>query len=369
MTIDEQIYRIALTQVPQIGPVHARLLLEHFKEASRIFNASRKHLERIEGIGSFRANAIKSFNQWERCDRELDFVVKNNVTLLFMESPDYPDTLRDCADAPTLLYLKGKTTSLHNRCISIVGTRQHSAYGRTICESLIHDLAPYDIRIVSGLADGIDSIAHQAALQAGLDTVAVLGHGIDRVYPGNNAPLARRIIEQGALITDFISGTKPDKPNFPARNRITAGISQALVVIETGEKGGSMITAHYAFGYHRDVFAFPGNLYDKNSKGCHQLLRQRKAELITSGKDLLESMGWNNDHTPKINRQLSLFDALSEEEAVIFTMIRNEPMLHRDNLFARSTSSFGTLQQLLLSLEMKGAIDSLPGGRFRAKWT
>jgi DNA processing protein len=369
MTADERVYRIALTQVPQIGPVHARLLLHTFKDAGTIFNTSRKHLERMDGIGSIRANAIKSFNQWERCHRELDLIEKNNIRLLFIESPDYPDTLRECADAPTLLYLKGKTTSLHNKCVSIVGTRQSSSYGRTICESLIHELAPYGVRIVSGLADGIDSIAHLAALKAGLDTVAVLGHGIDRVYPGNNIPLAKRIVEQGALITDFISGTKPDKPNFPARNRITAGISQALVVIETGEKGGSMITANYAFGYNRDVFTFPGNLYHKNSKGCHQLLRQRKAEIITSGKDLLESMGWTRDPPPTLNTQLSLFDSLSEEEALIYRMIREEPMLHRDILFARSASSYGALQQLLLSLEMKGVIDSLPGGRFRTKWT
>jgi DNA processing protein len=361
---EDLIYQIALTQVPQIGPIHARILFQHFGSAERIFKSPGHKLEKIEGIGQLRAGKICSFNEFKRCEQELTFTQKNNIKIIPFYHEDYPKRLLQCHDAPLLIYYKGDANLNAGKMISVVGTRNLSEYGKKCCEDLIASFYGTEITIVSGLAMGIDTIAHKAALKNSLKTVGILGHGMDRIYPGSNAMLSRQMIENGGLITEFISGTKPDKNNFPARNRITAGISDAVVVVESGIKGGSLITAELANDYHKDVFVFPGSVFETSHAGCHMLIKQHKASLITEGKDVLEMMNWQSETQQKKPIQSALFPTLKDDEAMIFNYIREKKSAHIDELYLFSGLKNSVLSGLLLQLELSGLIKAGPGNRY-----
>jgi DNA processing protein len=358
---NDLLYQIALTRIPQIGDVHARLLLSVFNEAAAIFKASKRQLESIEGIGTIRANNIKKFDAFTDCEKEIDFIRKFNIRPLFYHSDDYPKRLQHCYDSPPLLYFKGNADLNATRVISIVGTRSNSAYGKSICEQLIEELKPYSVNIVSGLAFGIDTIAHRSALKQQIPTIAVLAHGLDRIYPEQNKPLARMMIEQGGLLTDFSSGVKPDKQNFPRRNRITAGICDAVIVIESGKKGGSLITAELANSYNKDVFAYPGRINDAKSEGCLYLIKQNKACLVSCTDDILETMNWKETKPSKSKNQLGLFPDLNEEEKQLVDMIRQQGQIALDQLYFKTGLSISTIAASLLNLEMNGIIQNLPG--------
>jgi DNA processing protein len=358
-------YKIALTKIHNIGNVHAKSLMNVFKEPAQIFKAAKSQLEKIEGIGSVRASSIKAFKDFDLCKKEIDFIQKHAIDALFFTDEKYPKRLLNCHDAPTLLYYKGVSNLNASKIISIVGTRNNSDYGKQICEKFISDLKLKDAIIVSGLAYGIDTIAHKAALNNNFETIGVLAHGLDRISPSANKSLAKEMVFNGGLLTAFMSGTNPDKQNFPNRNRITAGICDVLVVIETSKKGGSLITAELANDYNKDVFAFPGKVSDIKSEGCNKLIQLNKAHLITHANDLLEMMQWNEikSNVKKVRPQL--FYDLNKEELEILEFFKQKTDWQIDDLCIHSNMNNSKIAGVLLSLEMNGVIISLPGKIYR----
>ncbi len=358
------LHQIALTLVPNIGDVRAKALLETFGDAASIFKAPKKQLENIEGIGTVAANAIKQFSDFKICEDEIKFIEKSKSTPLFITDKNYPQRLLNCYDSPTMLYYKGNADLNTSKIVSIVGTRTNSDYGKNICDKIIEDLSAQNILVISGLAFGIDTIAHKASLKSNLKTVGVVAHGLDKVYPAQNKALAVDMLTQGGLLTDFMSGTNPDRQNFPRRNRIVAGICDALIVIESSVKGGSLITAELANSYNKDVFAFPGKVSDSRSEGCNYLIRNNKATLITSAKDLLESMNWN-DAPKKVKQQRELFIELTADEKIITDILKAREHIQIDELYFKSGLSSSAVAQALLMLEMQGVVASLPGKVFK----
>jgi DNA processing protein len=358
---NDLLYQIALTLVPNIGNVHAKALVNIYGDAESIFKAKRKELESIEGIGTVRAKSIKEFESFLSSKEEIEFIEKYKITPLFITDEKYPKRLLNCYDSPVLLYYRGNADLNVSKVISIVGTRLNSDYGKSICEQLIEDLAEENILVISGLAFGIDTIAHKAALKNNLQTVAVLAHGLDRIYPAQNKTLAKQMAEQGGLLTEFISNTNPDKQNFPRRNRIVAGISDAVVIIESSKKGGSLITAELGNSYNKDVFAIPGRANDIKSEGCNYLIRNNKAALITCADDLLENMGWKEQTKLSPKKQRELFIELTTDEKIIVDILQQQPSIQIDELYFKSGLSSSATACALLTLEMQSVVSSLPG--------
>ncbi len=355
------LYQIALTLIPNIGDVHAKALVNHFGDAKAIFDAPKKQLDALEGIGTVRANSIKNFHDFDKAEKEIIFIEKYKITPLFITAANYPQRLLNCYDSPAMLYYKGNADLNTSRIVAIVGTRNNSEYGKTICEKFIEELAAENVLIVSGLAFGIDSIAHKASLKNNLQTIGVLAHGLDMIYPSQNGSLAKQMSAQGGLLTEFRSNSKPDRQNFPSRNRIVAGISDAVVVIETGIKGGSLITAELGNGYNKDVFAFPGRVHDVKSEGCNYLIKNNKAALITSANDLLENMGWVQTKKVSPKKQKELFIELTPDEKIIVEILQTQDQVHIDELYFKSKLNSSKVAAALLMLEMQNVVTSLPG--------
>jgi len=270
-----------------------------------------------------------------------------------------------CDDAPTLLFYRGNANLNHQKIISIIGTRSHTDYGRKITEQIIAGLASSDAMIVSGLAFGIDAIAHKAALQQQLPTVAVLAHGLHTIYPRQHKQLAKDMLQQGAWLTEFGCTVNADKHNFPRRNRIVAGIADATIVIETATSGGSMITADLAYTYNRDVYAVPGRTTDSKSGGCLQLIQQNKAAIFTSTDQILQDLGWVSTSKKKGSTQKQLFIELTEQEKTIMHMLQQKDAWHIDELYQHSGLSNSAVAAALLSLELNNLLISLPGKTYR----
>jgi len=360
------VFEIALASVQSIGSVQAKLLIEKYGSAEAIFRSSTSTLEKTEGIGPVRAKAIRSFSDFARIEKELKYLERNRIRALFYTHADYPGRLRHCYDPPILLYYRGNSDLNSPRVIGIIGTRHYTPYGRMLTETLIRALQPHNPLIVSGLAYGIDAIAHHTALSCGLATLGVLAHGLDTVYPSSHRSLAARMVENGGVLTEFRAGVKPDKFNFPSRNRIVAGMCDALVVIETGEKGGSIITAELANSYNRDVFAFPGRIGDERSAGCNRLIHQNKAALIRSAQDFLDAVGWASPEASQSRPQPTLFEALTADEEKIMKIIAGRDYVHIDEISVSSGLSATQTSAALLKLELSGRVKSLPGKAFRA---
>ncbi len=361
---NELYYQVALTMIPELGPIRARLLVEHFGNASSVFKAKKKEISVIEGIGEFSARAIKEWNGYADAEEEILFIEKHHIQPLFITDTNYPQRLLHCYDPPTLLYYRGAADLNSSRIISIIGTRNHTEYGKQITEQLISDLQTQQVIIVSGLAFGIDSIAHKTSLQYQLPTIGVLGHGLDTIYPSQNKSLAKEMLLQGGLLTEFRRNTKPDKHNFPKRNRIVAGMADATIVIETASKGGSMITAELAHNYNRDLFAIPGKITDHKSSGCLQLIKQNKAILLTGSEQLLETMGWQ-EKKKSIKKQKELFIELSDDEKIIVHLLKEDEATPIDMIFLKSGLSSSSVAAAILNLEIQNVIISLPGKMYK----
>lgn len=366
MNAEQLHYHLSLVLVPYIGDVHISLLMEHFKDPIQIFKAKRKELESISGIGSVRANAIKAFNAFDLVDRELKFVEKNNISVLVKTGEGYPTKLREFQDAPHVLFFKGSAALSESKIVSIIGTRSPTTYGKERVVELINTLSGQRVLVVSGLAYGIDTIVHKESLKAGLPTVGVLGHGLDQIYPKVNRSLAVEMLQSGGLLTEFMSKTKPDKQNFPLRNRIVSGIADAVVVVESGEKGGSLITANMANAYNKDVFAYPGRSIDAQSRGCNELIKSQRAMLINDGNDFLSFMNWQKNTPRKSTVQSSLFYDLTQEESFLLSLFDGEQTLSIDQIHTRSNMKPSQVPLILLSLEMKGLVRVLPGKIYTA---
>jgi len=360
---NDLLYQIALTLIPNIGPVQAKILLQHF-DVEEIFKAKKSSLEKIDGIGTIRADAIKSFNNFQQAEDEIAFIEKYKIKTLFLSDKEYPQRLLNCYDSPTLLYYKGSADLNTSKIIAIIGTRNNTEYGRSVTEKLIKDLAEQNLLIISGLAFGIDAIAHKAALKNELPTVGVLAHGLDQVYPNSHSSLAKDMIKNdGGLLTEFRSLTKPDKHNFPIRNRIVAGMSDATIVIETGIRGGSMITAELAYGYNKDIFAIPGRTNDSKSAGCNYLIKNNKAVLLSDAQELVELMNWDQspDKTKAVKNQKQLFIELSVNEKIIVNILQEKEAVHIDEINLKSGLSSSAVAAAILNLELQNVMVSLPG--------
>jgi DNA processing protein len=355
------LYQIGITLVPGIGDVLGKKLISYCGDPESIFRDPKRMLRKIPRISDKLITAIGNKDLLARAEKEILFIEKYRIKPLYFQDNEYPSRLRNCLDSPIMLYYKGNAGLNMPRVIGIVGTRNATDYGKEICNKIISGLVDHHVLIVSGLAYGIDSCAHRGAIAAGLPTVAILGHGLDRIYPFQNIGLAEKMIRNGGLLTDFISGTKPDRENFPQRNRIIAGICDAIVVVEAARKGGALITAEIANSYCRDVFAVPGKIGDIYSEGANLLIKTNKAALIQSGEDISYMMGWDTPKPGRRPEQRKLFIELTADEEMVVKILSNEGETGIDDLTIKSGLSLSKCSAALLNLEFEGVIKSLPG--------
>jgi len=355
--------KIAITSIPKVGPVTARNLVSYCGGVEAVFEARKKELLTVPGVGEGIATAILKKDYFEIAEREMQFLENQDIQPLFFLDEAYPTRLKSIDNAPLLLYYKGNCNLNHPRIVSIVGTRKPSVLGIANCEQLVEDLKKYDVLVVSGLAYGIDVTAHKKCISEGIETVGVLGHGLKKIYPAQHRQVAMSMIEQGGLLTEFTSHTLPDREHFPMRNRIVAGMCDAVVVVETAQKGGSMITAFCANDYNKDVFAFPGRANDNHLQGCNYLIKTHKAALIQSAKDIGYIMRWEElDNQKEV--QLALFNDLTENEQAIVGVLKEKDEMGIDQLIYETQLNASQLASILLSLEFKGLLKTIPGKRY-----
>ncbi|MDR3189291.1 MAG: DNA-processing protein DprA [Prevotellaceae bacterium] len=361
-------YHIALTLISGVGSITAKQLIAYCGSAEAALTAAPKDLLRIPDVGATLAGAITSTRHaaLNRAKEELEFMAKTGVQAFTFLDKGYPERLRNCEDSPLVLYAKGATDLNAPKVVSIVGTRSATAYGRQQCENLVRDMAAlYAPLVVSGLAFGVDVCAHRAALANGLPTVAVMGHGLDMVYPSQHAGVAREMQQQGgALLSDFTSKCRMDPSNFVKRNRIVAGMADATIVVESAEKGGALITAGMAFDYSRDVMAFPGRVGDKTSAGCLKLIKANKAALIESAADVAYNLGWDIPKKQPVQQSLFLPE-LSDDEKKLFELLTPTEAQSIDVICRSSGLSMPKVSSALLNLEFSGLVKALPGKMFQ----
>jgi DNA processing protein len=353
---------IALTLIPKAGSRKIKTLLQEM-EVDDFFRASKHRLKSIPGIGEKFLIELDRTKALQKAEQYLSYFEQHTIEPIFYQNDAYPMRLKQCDDAPIMLYRKGDMHYNSEKVIAIVGTRNATTYGKKCCDELLEGLVGKNIVVVSGLAYGIDIYAHQRCLELGIETIGVLGHGLDRIYPAAHTSVARKMIEKGGLLSEFLPGTKPDRENFPMRNRIVAGMCDATIVVESGEKGGSLITAELANDYARDVFAYPGDIEKAYSKGCNYLIQKQKAHLITSCNDFLNFMNWNDENAKQV-KQPKLFFNLTEEEACIVKTIQEKTEISLDVLALKTEIGLGKLNGILLKLELEGVIKMLPGKRY-----
>ena len=361
---DAALYTIALTQVTGIGAVQSKQLIEQFGNAAAVFDAPLKALAAIEGFGLIKASAIKKFDDFKGIEEEIQFCKTHHINILTLSDADYPKRLLNCFDAPTVLYYRGTADLNTARIISIVGTRINSDYGKQLTEQIVQELKEQNVLIVSGMAFGIDAIAHKAALQNGLATVGVLAHGLDTIYPSQHTNLAKEMLHNGGLLTEFPRLTNPDKHNFPRRNRIVAGMADGTIVIETASKGGSMITAELTYDYNRDLFAVPGRATDAKSAGCNKLIQQNKAAIFTTCEQMMEVLGWQQKKITA-KKQREMFVDLTKDEQTIVTILQSKEMVQIDEIYLTSGLSSSSVAVAMLNLELQNMIMCLPGKIYR----
>ncbi len=359
------IHQIALTLIPGVGDVNARRLVAYCGGAEAVFKERRSALKRIPGIGEITAASIVDQNVLSRAEQEIAFIEKFGIKPLYYLDEDYPWRLKNCPDGPVVLYYKGNADLNAKRTVGIVGTRRITDYGREVCRALVEGLPALNVITISGLAFGVDTCAHKYSLENGMATIGVLGHGLDKIYPSQNASLARRMIENGGLLTEYMSKTVPDRENFPQRNRIIAGLSDVVIVVESGMKGGSLITADIAISYNRDVFAIPGKVGEDRSSGCNWLIKTNRAGLIETAGDLTYLMSWEDPGNRKMKQQQELFRELQPDEAVIVDFLRNTGDSGIDTIISELRMSSGRVAAALLGLEFSGIITTLPGKVYR----
>lgn len=356
-------YQVAVTLIPGIGSILGKTLVSYCGSPEAVFRESKNRLKRIPGISEGLAESIAGSDVMKRAEEEVSFVKKHNITVLFFTDEEYPHRLKHCEDAPLLLYYKGKGSLTHERVLAIVGTRKSTDYGRKICEKIVADLSEIGVCIVSGLALGIDTAAHREAVKNNLPTIGVLAHGLDKLYPPENKPLASKMMNNGGVITEFVSGTKLDPAFFPRRNRIIAGMSDAIVVVESKVNGGGLITAEIANSYNRDVFAIPGRADDKFSGGCNALIKANKAALVESAEDIIQQLGWQKKEGAKKSKpsQLAIFNELKQDEKELVNILQQNGKLPIDSICLRAKLPMSKVSSALLNLEFQGLVRSLPG--------
>jgi DNA processing protein len=360
---EDLLYKVALSKIPGVGGIIARNLVSYCGGVEAVFRCKKHKLLKVPGIGEQLASHIQNKAVMHDAQKELDVLQKHDITCRFYLDDDYPEKLRLYPQSPILLYTQGEMDLNPERVLAIVGTRKPTAYGKARCEQIIEEIAPYRPLILSGLAYGVDITAHRAALAHHLATIGVMGSGFGYIYPRAHLNVAKQMMQGGGLITEFGFDTGPDRENFPSRNRIVAGLADAVIVIESGRNGGSMITAAFADAYHKDVMALPGRAGDKTSEGCNYLIKTHKAHLIENGQDIAALLRWSADQSA-VGVQRQLFADLSDQEQLLTSLIGYEGEMHIDTLAVESKLQMSELASLLLSLEFKGVVRALPGKRY-----
>jgi len=355
------LYEVAIGFIPGIGCQNTKQLISYCGSAEKIFKTPKGRLMKIPGIGSILADAIQNTSILKRAEDEIKEAEKKGVKLLFYTNKDYPERLKHFSDSPALLYQKGNVDINSQKTIGIVGTRQATNYGKEVTDKIIDELKKYNPIIVSGLAYGIDIHAHRAALNAKLSTIGTMATGIDIIYPALHKETAMKMLETGGLLTEYRMGVKPDPSYFPARNRIVAGLCDALIVVEAASKGGALITAEIANSYSREVFAVPGNIGSKFNEGCNHLIKTHKAHIYTSVKDIEYILNWDIE---KVETKIS-FDTFSEEEIQVAKILQNHEGMPIDELSHKTTLPISKLSSILLAMEFDGYIKALPGKKFK----
>lgn len=361
------LYDLALQAAEGIGDINAKKLIRHCGSAQGVFEEKPANLEKIPGIGFSTIRALKNKALFRNAEKEREFIHRNEIIATSFLDVNYPNKLKHCIDAPILLFQKGRIDLKDHKIISIVGTRMMTNYGKSFLEEFVSELKRYNPVIVSGLAYGIDVYTHQQAIENELQTIGVLAHGLDDIYPKRHKKVALKMCESGGLMTDFWSNTIPDRENFIKRNRIVAGLSEATIVVESAEKGGGLITAGIANSYHRDVFAVPGRSSDPYSIGCNQLIKNNQAALITSVKDLVYMLNWDMEEVmPDKTVQKELFVQLNKQEENIYNYLLLEGKQNLDLIALHCKYPIQTTASLLLMMELKGVTKPLPGKVFEA---
>lgn len=360
-------FRIALTLINGVGNSIARNLISYLGSEEAVFAEKKSLLVKIPGIGEHLARELTNPNAaMQRAEQEIEFILHNSVAVHYYKDDSYPSRLRECNDAPLLLYSRCASGFNSQRVVSVVGTRNATEYGKKMCRDLIFNLSQIpSLVVVSGLAYGIDICAHKAALDAGIPTIGVVAHGLDRIYPGYHRSVAVQMLERGGLVTEYLSGTNPDRQNFIQRNRIIAGMSDAVVVVESGLKGGALITADLGVDYNRDVFAYPGRSGDPWSIGCNYLIKSNRAGMVESADDLLTALGWKTSDYKSQNLQTTLFPELTDLETTVYNFIQSSSeSVQVNELSLKLNLPYSRLSAVLLTLEFKSVIKCLPGNRY-----
>ncbi|MBF4515344.1 DNA-protecting protein DprA [Flavobacterium sp. ANB] len=365
MSDQDLFYLLALLKVDGVGDIMAKKLLKHFGSAEAIFKTKSSQIAAIDGVGSVLLKKLKDQTIFEKANQELEFIKSNNINVSFFQDESYPDRLKHCIDSPVLIFTAGNINLKNKRIISIVGTRQITSYGTEFCKKLIEDLAPLDPVIVSGFAYGVDIVAHQLAMEHNLQTIGVLAHGLNQIYPKTHKKYVAKMEENGGFITEFWSSANPDKENFVRRNRIVAGMTEATIVIESADKGGSLITANLANDYNRDVFAVPGRVTDKYSQGCNDLIKTQKASVLSSAADLVYMLNWDVENKAKPVQKMLFVELELDEQKVYDFLLKNGKEL-MDIIALRCDFPIYKISGLLLNMELKGVIRPLPGKLFEA---
>ena len=362
----EKLHQLALTLVPGIGDVLVKNLISYVGSAEEVFRIPKSRLLKIPGIGSKAAAGIQKPQVLKEAELQLKKITDNSIQLLFYTDKKYPDRLKQIYDSPALIYLKGEIDLNHPRMLAIVGSRNATGYGKSFIANLMAEMKNLDFIVISGLAYGIDVAAHKAALENNIPTIGVMASGVDIIYPSIHKKYATEMIEQGGLVSEYPIGTSPDPGQFPARNRIIAGLADATLVVEAAEKGGALITADLASGYDREVFALPGDVNHVTSQGCNNLIKRNIAQMITSAEDLSYYLQWEANGTLATESTPVLVseEFTSEEWSIISTLQSNGKEMHIDELSWRSQTQISKLATILLNLEFGGTINSLPGKKY-----
>ena len=358
---NQLIYQIALTLIPGVGDITAKNLISYCGGVEGIFKEKKSRLLKIPMVGEVTAQAIVSHSVFKRAEEEAKYIEKNNIKTFFYLDENYPTRLKHCIDSPLLLYGDGDLELNAKRTVAIVGTRNATEYGKKITEEFVKDLVKYEVTVISGLAYGIDICAHKASLDNDLATIGVMAHGVDDLYPSLHRKVADRMKANGGLLTEFLTKSKPNRENFPKRNRVVAGMCDVVLVVEASNKGGALITADIANSYNREVFAVPGRNGDTYSEGCNQLIFNNKAHLALNAEKLAEMMFWDVELESEKPKQRELFIELSPEERTIIDILSSIDKLDIDSIRIQSSMPVSAVANTLLNLEFNGLIKSLPG--------
>lgn len=364
MTENNLLYNLALQHVPNIGDITAKRLINHCGSAEAVLKEKKQNLSKIDGIGSVILEHLFKPHHLKEAEKEVLFIKENNIEVLYFEDDNYPEKLKHCIDGPMVLFQSGTINLKQQHIISIVGTRKITTSGIAFCEDLIEKLAIYNPVIVSGFAYGTDITAHKAAIKHKLQTIGCLAHGLNQIYPAVHKKYMVDVEKNGGFYTDFWSTDVFDRNNFLKRNRIIAGLSEATIVIESAEKGGSLVTADIAHSYNRDVFAVPGRTTDLQSIGCNNLIKHQKAHMLTTPLDVPYILGWKleDDKKPVIQKQL--FVELDETEKIIYNYLKENNKQLLDVIAIECNLPVFKIAGVLLNMELKGVIRPLPGKLF-----